>query len=190
MTPPSEHPRTCQRGRGRRRRQRLRGFRCTLRRLPLFQVKKIHMLPSLPTGRPLLWLPHPFRGRKQAHVFLRRRRPPPPSFEGLRACGFLRRQRLHSSIVTFSGKEMFFMFLFAFRRSWLTANYTFIFLIALQTHVAMRSTSTAANPHTFSHFLRILQTLNLRAGIVDLQLPFAAHALAKLCFCFMVAIFP
>jgi hypothetical protein len=188
MTPPSEHPRTCQRGRGRRRRQRLRGFRCTLRRLPLFQVKKIHMLPSLPTGRPLLWLPHPFRGRKQAHVFLRRRRPPPPSFEGLRARGFLRRQRLHSSIVTFSGKEMFFMFLFAFRRSWLTANYTFIFLIALQTHVAMCSTSTAANPHTFSHFLRILQTLNLRAGIVDLQLPFAAHALAKLCFCFMIAI--
>jgi hypothetical protein len=33
--------------------------------------------------------------------------------------------------------------------------------IALQTHVAMRSISTAANPHTFSHFLRILQTLSV-----------------------------
>jgi hypothetical protein len=138
----------------RRRRQRLRGFRCTLRRLPLFQVKKRFVcFPSLPTGRPLLWLPHPFRGRQQAHGFLGRRRPPPASFEGLRARGFLCRQRLHSAIVTFLGKEMLLMFLFAFRRSWLTANYTFIFLIALQTHVAMRSTSTAANPHTFLIFL-------------------------------------
>lgn len=156
MTPPSEHPRTCQRGRRRCRRQRLRGFRCTLRRLPLFQVKEDSYASLLyPLAVPYYGSRIRFEGDSKpmacsvVDVHLRA----PASFEGLRARGFLRRQRLHSAIVTFSGKEMLFMFLFAFRRSWLTANYTFIFLIALQTHVTMRSTSTAANPHTFLIFL-------------------------------------
>jgi hypothetical protein len=127
--------------------------------------KRFVCFPSLPTGRPLLWLPHPFQGRQQAHGFLGRRRPPPASFEGLRARGFLRRQRLHSAIVTFSGNEILFLLLFAFRRSWLTANYAFIFLIALQTHVAMRCTSTATNPHTFLIFLGYFPHLDLSLSV-------------------------